>query len=61
MQLLLSWLISIVPFLYFLQEAKICALVVSWLLSFITWCHSSRFVLLILLFMLGKVLLFDNR
>lgn len=53
--------ISAVPFPYFLQEAKICAFVVSWLLSFITCCHNSRFMLLILLFLLEKVLLLDIR
>lgn len=53
--------ISAVPFPYLLQEATICAFVVSRLLSFITCWHNSRFMLLILLFLLEEVLLLDNR
>lgn len=53
--------IAAVPFPYLLQEATICAFVVSRLLSFITCWHNSRFMLLILLFLLEEVLLLDNR
>lgn len=40
---------------------QICALVVSWLLSFVTRCHNSRSVPPILLFLLENVVLLDNR
>lgn len=60
MLLLLPWMVPVAPSLCSLRR-QICALVVPWLLSFVTRCHNSRSVPLILLFLLENRGLLDNR
>lgn len=45
---------------FFMKHRSVCCFVLQ-LLPFIIHCHNSRFMLLILMFLLEKVLLFDNR